>query len=81
MIVYLDGMAQGSVGSVARTRGFIDQEVAFERYEAAGFVGGADWPTMELDPTIESQRLRIEEILRWATQIVRNGSAAVPGHP
>lgn len=81
MSVYLDGRAQGSVASLAKTRRFVDHDVAFERYEAAGFEGDADWPTMELDPTIESQRLRMEEVLRWAEHIVRNGSAAAAGGP
>ncbi|HSH58609.1 MAG TPA: hypothetical protein VK988_03000 [Acidimicrobiales bacterium] len=81
MSVYLDGTAQGSVASLAKTRRFVGYDAAFERYEAAGFEGDADWPTMELDPTIESQRLRMEEVLRWAGQIVRDGLAAVAGDP
>lgn len=77
MIMYLDGLAQGSIGSLARTRGFVDPEVAFDRYTAAGFEGGGDWPSMNLDPTIESERLRIQELLRWAAQMVREGHPKV----
>jgi hypothetical protein len=77
MSMYLDGLAQGSIGSLARTRGFVDPEVAFDRYTAAGFDGDADWPSMNLDPTIESERLRIEELLRWAAQMVREGHPKV----
>lgn len=53
--------------------------MAFERYEAAGFRGSADWPSMELDPTVESERLRMEELLRWAAQRVREGSVTLAG--
>lgn len=42
VILYVDGTAEGSAGSLARTRRFVERDVALEGYEAAGFTGDSD---------------------------------------
>lgn len=69
--LYVDGLIQGSVAPMSKTRGIISADEALEHYRAAGFVNSPDWPSLDGDPTQADQRRRLEELLVWAEKLIR----------
>jgi hypothetical protein len=45
--LYVGGRIEGSVAPMAKWRGIVSQEEAFEHYRAAGFTGDLEWPTFQ----------------------------------
>jgi hypothetical protein len=65
LTVYTTGEAVGSVAPVAKTHALAEPDQTVARYQAAGFSGAADYPQLVFDPTIEEQRIQVEELLAW----------------
>lgn len=76
--LYVDGLIQGSVAPMTKTRGIVSNDEALEHYRAAGFVGGPDWPSLDGDPTQADQRARLLELLAWADELIRTADRSDP---
>jgi hypothetical protein len=75
MTIYTDGLTVGSVGAIAG-RNLVAPDEALARYQAAGFSGGDPmWPSFDFDPTVEDQRLRMMELLKWAAALIRSSAS------
>jgi hypothetical protein len=69
LTVYTDGQAVGSVAPIAKTHSLADPDQALARFQAAGFTGSGDYPQLIFDPTIEEQRIQVQELLEWAATV------------
>ena len=78
--LYVDGLIQGSIAPMVETRRIVSGDVALERFRAAGFVGGSQWPSLEGDPTRPDQRDRLIELLAWADELIRAADRTGPPH-
>lgn len=78
--LYVDGLIQGSVAPITKTRGIVRSEEALERFRAAGFVGDPDWPSLDGDPAQADQRDRLIELLVWADELIRAAGRTAPLH-
>ena len=76
--LYVDGLIQGSVAPMTKTRGIVSNDEALEHYRAAGFVGDPDWPSLDGDPTQADQRARLLELLAWADELIRTADRSDP---
>ena len=70
MSVYLHGSAEGSVAPLSQWRDALSPELTLERFRAAGFDGGADFPTRTIDPSLPDQEQLFKGLLRWAFDAV-----------
>lgn len=75
LTIYNDGRCEGQVAPMAKWRGIITPEDALAQYEAAGFGGHAEWPSLDLDLTRSDQRARVMELMVWADELIRAASA------
>ncbi len=76
LTIYTNGEAVGSVAPMAKTNNLCNENEAIADFQAAGFSGGPDYPTLDFDPTIEDERQRILGLLDWAAEVA--GRAAAP---
>jgi hypothetical protein len=76
LTIYTDGEAVGSVAPMARTHGLCEVDDALAHFQAAGFSGSPDYPTLDFDPTVADQRLRVIELLNWAADVVAGNPAS-----
>jgi hypothetical protein len=73
LTVYTTGEAVGSVSPIAKTHKLADPDQVLARYQAAGFAGAAEYPQLIFDPTIEEQRIEVQELLEWAAATIATG--------
>lgn len=74
LTVYTTGEAVGSVSPIAKTHRLADPDETLARFQAAGFTGSGDYPQLVFDPTIEEQRIQVQEVLAWVAATAATGT-------
>lgn len=72
MTVYVNGRVEGSVAPMAEWRGLLPADEALARFQAAGFEGDPSWPRCDPDFTHPAERQRLEQLLIWADELIRD---------
>ena len=70
MSVYEYGTAEGSVAPLSTWRNALSPETTLERFRAAGFEGGPEFPQRPIDPSDPRQDAVFKDLLSWAFEAV-----------